>query len=97
MEPTPSWLRASSMDVSQSGLSGAMLAEGLEGGRMPAADAGALVSPAATVLMTMAPMGSRSVAMRRRALRCTLCFPLFACSSFTSRYRNELAEPNGSF
>ena len=45
MDPTPSWLRASSMDVSQSGLSGAMFAEGFAGGRMPAADAGALGEP----------------------------------------------------
>ena len=45
MAPTPSWPRASSMEVSQSGLSGAMLAEGFAGGRMPAADAGALREP----------------------------------------------------
>ena len=78
MAPTPSWLRASSMDVSQSGLSGAMLAEGFEGGRMPAADAGDVpANPAATVLRTMAPTGSRSVATRRRALRSTVSFPSF--------------------
>jgi hypothetical protein len=53
MDPTPSWLRASSIDCSQSELSGAMLAEGFEGGRVPAADAGAaLTKPAATELMT---------------------------------------------
>ena len=63
------------MEVSQSGLSGAVFADGFDGGRMPAADAGVLVSPAATVLITMAPMGSNSAAMRRRALRCTLSSP----------------------
>jgi hypothetical protein len=70
-----------------------MLAEGFEGGRMPAADAGAaLTNPAATELMTMAPMGSRSVAIRRLALlRCTL-----SSSSLLlfvgRRYRKEAAK-----
>ena len=41
------------MEVSQSLLSGAMFAGGLAGGRIPAAAAGVLVSPAATELMTM--------------------------------------------
>jgi hypothetical protein len=54
------------------------LAEGFEGGRMPAADAGgAPANPAATVLRTMAPMGSRSVATRRRVLRSTVSSPSF--------------------
>ena len=51
MAPTPSWLRASSIEVSQSELCGGMLAEGLAGGRMPAAAAGAPpVNPAVTGL-----------------------------------------------
>jgi hypothetical protein len=60
---------------------------------MPAADAGAaLTNPAATELMTMAPMGSRSVAIRRLALlRCTL-----SSSSLLlfvgRRYRKEAAK-----
>ena len=73
--PTPSWARASLIAVSQSPLSGAMFAGGLAGGRIPAAEAGALVSPAAMELMIMAPTGTRSAATRRRAWRCTLSFP----------------------
>src|SRR6185437_11525734 len=74
--PTPSWARPLLMDASQSLLLGAMLAPGFDGGRIPAADAGLLNSPDANVLMTSSPIGSRSVAIRRRARVCTLSFPL---------------------
>ena len=67
MLPTPSGARASLMAVSQSPLSGAMFAGGLAGGRIPAAEADALVSPAATEPMIMTKTGNRSVAIRRRA------------------------------
>jgi hypothetical protein len=63
MAPTPSALRALSMAVTQSLLSGAMFAPGFDGGRIPAAEAGALVKPAAIELMIMTPIGSSSVAM----------------------------------
>ena len=66
MPPKPSWPRAESMEASQSVLFGAMLAGGLDGGRIPAAPAGALVSPAAMELMIMMPIGSNNVATRRR-------------------------------
>ena len=58
------------MAVSQSLLCGAMFAGGLSGGRIPAADAGAgaLINPATTELMTMAPIGSKSVAMTTSTL-----------------------------
>ena len=67
MAPTPSWARASLMEVSQSALSGAMFAGGLAGGRIPVAEADVLVSPAAMELMIMTTTGNRSVATRRRA------------------------------
>ena len=66
MPPTPSRPRAESMEASQSVLFGAMLAGGLDGGRIPAAPTGVLVSPAAMELMTMTPIGSSNVATRRR-------------------------------
>ena len=58
MAPTPSWPRAESMEASQSVLSGAMTADGLAGGRIPAAPTGALASPTAKELVIIMPMGS---------------------------------------
>ena len=65
---------------------------------MPAADAGAaLTNPAATELMTMAPMGSRNVAIRRLAsLRCTLSSPSFL-RFVTGDIGQKCPEPKRSF
>jgi hypothetical protein len=54
------------MEANQSVLVGAMLAGGLDGGRIPAAPADALVSPAAMEVMTTMLIGSNNVAIRRR-------------------------------
>ena len=65
---------------------------------MPAADAGAaLTNPAATELMTMAPMGSRNVAIRRLdSLRCTLSSPSFL-RFVTGDIGQKCPEPKGVF
>src|SRR5580704_5670415 len=74
--PTPSCARPLLMAVSQSLLSGGMLADGFAGGRIPVAAAGPLEIPAAMKLIVSAPLESRSVAIRRRAWVCTLSSPL---------------------
>lgn len=64
--PRPSWARAPLMEANQSVLLGAMLAGGLDGGRIPAAPADALDRPAAMELMAIMLIGSNNVANRRR-------------------------------
>ena len=67
MSPTPSWARARSIDVSQSTLLGATFDGGVAGGTIPAAPAGATVSPAAMKPVIMMTNGSSSGVTRRRA------------------------------
>jgi hypothetical protein len=68
------------MDASQSSPVGAMFAGGFEGGRIPAAPAGALDGPAANALAVMIPIGSNNAATRQRprpdtALPLRISFP----------------------
>jgi len=54
------------MEASQSPLLGAMFAGGFDGGRIPAAAAGALDAAAANVLAIMMPIGTSSAVTRQR-------------------------------
>ena len=69
--PTPSAARPEFTDWSQSELLGEMLAGGFDGGRIPAAPAGAPISAVAADAMQSTANGAMSAAKERRARRST--------------------------
>ena len=74
--PTPSAARPEFTDWSQSELLGAMLAEGFDGGRIPAAPAGALVSAVAADAMQSTANGAIECSKRITGTAIHLVFPL---------------------